>query len=269
MFKDGYSFPHPVLGVGDDIEGEFNVSLSISRSEEKQSVYLTDISFEVDNCYINALIDSGTAEYLLKLYCGSTFQTWVYRNPKSLSIPETQLANRLELQALIVSKAELTNYSDSSFHPQFGDTVFSVGKNEVIGISGKRIIPINKLDEKLGLGNLFSFRPHKEPNLPMQVDTSNHKIEIIYPLAEDGGSPPSYLFKKQPWTAYNIFILPALEKAFLHIMENSEEAKSWEWFSILDNLLPENDREDDPQVNAQQVLEGALPVIRAYQEFQD
>lgn len=230
MFTEGYSYPHPVLGVEDDIAGEFNVTLQIARNSLQRKLKFHNITTNITNEYVKGLVNSGGAGILIKVYCASTFKTWTILDPgESFELDENDLVNKAEVQVYIVAKKEITDYQDSSFHSHFSGVTFSVGGYEVLAVSGKVTLPIEKRHEKLGLGNIFKFFAH-EAGKPMTFSYDQDKIHIMYPIADNGEHPPNWLFNMTPWSAYNLFIIPALAGAFSLIESNDkEDAENYEW----------------------------------------
>ncbi len=265
MFTEGYSFPHPVLGNEDDMSGEFNVSFHVVRTDDRR-IQFSDVSVEITNPYIMRQVEEGKAKCLVKVYCSSTLSTWVFAAAGSFDINEDELINKAEIQAFIITQSEISNYSNVTFNSQYGDEFFSVSKNEVIGISGKVTIQIPKVSEKLGLGNIFKFYAH-ETQKPIEFEYHHDKIHINYPVTENGDHPPNMLFSNSPWTAFNIFIVPALSEALRYAEEDPDDSSQWEWYSVVDQLLPSELRKGNNFADAQRILQKGLPVLLAYNEL--
>lgn len=265
MFTEGYSFPHPVLGNEDDISGEFNISFDINRNENRKIVF-ENISVEIINAYINQQIEKGKATWFIKIYCSSTLKTWMLTGSDKFEINEDDVANKIEVQFFIITQSEISDYSHTSFNSQYSGEVFSLNKNEVIGISGKVTIPIPKVNEKLGLGNIFKFNYH-EQSKPIEFEYHHDKIFINYPVTKKGEHPPNMLFSTSPWAAYNIFIVPALAEALTYIDNEPEDASKWDWYSVVDELMPEDKRTGNNFADAQTFLQTELPVLLAYNEL--
>jgi hypothetical protein len=265
MFTEGYSFPHPVLGNEDDISGEFNLNLDVLRSESRKIVF-ENISFDITNPYIKSLIENDIAKCFIKVYCSSTLTTWMFNLDEKYEINEDDIINKAEVQAFIISKSEITNYRDVTFNLQYGTEVFSLNKNEVIGISGKVVLQIPKVNERLGLGNIFKFNSH-EKEKPIEFEFHHDKIFINYPVTQKEEHPPNLLFSTSPWTAFNIFIVPALAEALRYIKNEPVEARNWDWFSVIDILLPDHQRTEDHFADAQRIIQKELPVLLAYNEL--
>mgnify|MGYP001194186654 CR=1 FL=1 len=265
MFTEGYSFPHPVLGNEDDISGEFNISLEVNRGDNRKIIF-ENIVVDITNPYIKQQIDSGLANWFMKIYCSSTLSTWMFEAKDKFEINEDDLINKADIQVFIITKSDIPNYSDSTFNHQYGSEVFSLNKSEVIGISGKVSVFVPKVNEKLGLGNIFKFNYH-EKEKPIEFEHHHDKIFINYPMTKKGEHPPNMLFSTFPWTAFNIFIVPALSEALRRIEDDLEEASRWEWFSVVDQLLPEDERTGDNFADSQRILQKELPILLAYNEL--
>lgn len=268
MFTEGFSFPHPVLGLDDDISGSFSTTIQLKRTKSRMIVF-HDIQHEISNDYIKSLIHDEHADILIKLYCSSTFKTWTLTNPgSSFEIDENDLCNKVEIQVFVATRKSISSYSHTTFNSHYSNYTFSLEGKEVIAVSGKIILPIEKVDEKLGLGNIFRFMAHENEEAPICFQYLQNKIHIIYPKAKNGSHPPNLLFKTAPWTAYNLFILPALSGAFQFIKDGDrEDVESYEWFTVISNLFPEDKWEDDPYVNAQLLLRKQLPILNVLSEL--
>ena len=263
MFTEGYSFPHPVLGNEDDIEGEFNVEARVFRSTDRKIV-IERKQLEMTNAYLGTLIDAGFADYYLRVFCSSTLSTWMVPFKERFEIHEDEIANQVEIQFYVIAKGVIENFKDLSFNSQYGEEKFTLVSNEVLAISGKVRVPIPKTNEKLGLGNIFSWCSHSSDK-PIDFQCVEDKIRISYPVTQAGGHPPNMLFSvpKYRWTAYNIFAVPALAYALEQMKTNAEESSKWEWYMVLDGLLPESSRSENYFSDAQLILGSSLPSILA------
>jgi len=263
-------FPHPVLGLFDDISGRMSLEIEVERSQVTKSIIFRISQNKIDNEYFKRLIADGKASILFKVYCSSTFKTFNFLNPLShFEISENEICNKVDIEPLIISTQNVTDYSDPSFNPEFDNQRFDLNKFDIIGVLGKVSIPIDQKYEKLGIGNLFVFEPNDDYTKPLSFVLNLDKIYIKYPPTKEGEHPPNGMFHKNPWTAFNIFILPALSEAF-RIIQNPdqvEDVKELEWYQIINDLLPEPERDNDPIVNAQLILNREIPLLKAYDEL--
>lgn len=270
MKTDNTSFPHPVLGLSDDVEGNFSLGINIERIKDDKAIQFVVSNIVIDNPYFNSLIERNIAGIVYKVYCSSTFKTWTFKNVKEIfKIPEDEICNKVEIQPLIVALSDIERYTDESFNPEFDDCVFSVKKHEIIGLLGSITIPIDKDYEKLSLGNIFNFSPEEDCKKPCSFEFRTDKITIRYPVTINGDHPPTGLFHKSPWAAYNIFIIPALTEAFRIMSDDDQKGdfESLDWYFVLNSLLPEDQRDNDPYRNAQLLLDNDIPVLKAFDEL--
>ncbi len=265
MFSEGYSFPHPVLGNARDINGEFNIEMEISRTNDRKILF-KNITVGITNSYIESLINNGNANCFLKIHCSSTFSTWIFDTKSKIEIDENEVANKIEIQFFVITQKEISRYADVSFNQQYGNEIFSLNKNEVIAISGKETILIPKVNEKLGLANIFKFNSH-QPDTPIMFQFMQDKIHINYPETAKGEHPPNQMFSAAPWTAFNIFIVPALAEALKFIDSDLDVASRYEWFTVIDHLLPGSERSKDFFSDAQKILQTDMPVLLSYSEL--
>jgi hypothetical protein len=270
MTTDNISFPHPVLGLSDDIEGSFSLDINVERNKENKTIEFIVSNVIVDNYYFSSLIENKIANIILKIYCSSTFKTWSFKNiHEKIEIPEDDLCNKVDVEVLIVAFQDINNYQDESFNQEFGSHLFTINKYEVIGILGKNTIPIDKNYEKLGIGNIFDFSPEDDASKPCSFEFRTDKIIVKYPVTINGDDPPNGLFHKSPWSAYNMLIVPALTEAFRNMADTNKRAdfEDKDWYFVLSTLLPEDERDDEPYANAQLILNKQIPLLKAYEEL--
>ena len=269
MFTEGFSFPHPVLGLDDDMQGIFNYSLEIKRNANDRRIKFYNLKYEITNDYIRNLVEEGKAGILIKIYCSSTFKTWTFIDPvNNFEIEENDLFNKIDINILIITKNQISEYSDKSFHPQFSGHTFTINPKEILAITGNMTMKIDKVNEKLGLGNIFKF-DKLDIDKPIQFLCNQDKIHIQCPVTFEGEYPPSLYFNNLPWTAYQMFIIPALAEAFRFASEKEDEAKDFEWYTVISNLLPTDKWLHDPFSNAQLVLNKGIPILDAYNQLKE
>ncbi len=149
-------FPHPVLGLSDDITGNMILEIEVERNQIDKTIVFKILKSEINNAYFKNLIEEGEASILFKVYCSSTFKTFNFLNvSEEFKINENEICNKIEIEPFIISSFNKADYSDQSFNAEFDSQNFEVNKYDVIGILGKITIPINQRYEKLGIGNLF------------------------------------------------------------------------------------------------------------------
>jgi hypothetical protein len=267
MTNNNFSYPHPVLGNEDDMSGIFELTMTIRRNDDRM-IELHSFEATITNEYINSLILNHKAVLLLKIYCSSTLYTRVEQlNTFSILIDENDIAGTLEVSPYIVANCDIGPYYHTTFHSDYGDQSFEINKNEILGIGGKTSISIPKSNEKLGMGNIFSFSAGNI-NEPISFSFESDQIKIVYPIAADNTAIANFLFNRFPWIAYNILIVPALAEAFKHMDIDENYYSGYEWFTVLNQMMPKGVRRyDEHFLNAQTVLGLTPPLVNAYNEI--
>lgn len=263
-------FPHPVLGLSDDVSGEIKIMIEIERNQLNKSIVFKIIESKIENIYFETLIAENKASLLFNVYCSSTFKTFNFLNPASFfEINENEICNRVEIEPFIISNNSNDSYFDETFNPEFDNQTFDLNKYDIIGVLGKITIPLHHEYEKLGIGNLFVFEPNDDYTKPLSFSMTLDKIYVKYPPTKEEEHPPNAMFHKNPWAAFNIFIVPALAEAFRIIQnpEKAEDVKELEWYRIITDLLPESERDTDPFINAQLIINKDIPLLKAYEEL--
>ena len=74
------SFPHPVLGFNEDIDGEFELSIRVTIDGTNRKFEL-NAEVDISNPYIASLWESGTLKCLLKVTCSSTMSVQIFEIP--------------------------------------------------------------------------------------------------------------------------------------------------------------------------------------------
>jgi hypothetical protein len=217
------SWPHPVLGNSDDIEGSFHVK--ISGTIKDQVISLKSENIEINNDYFKSLIDDDKAAILFKLTCSSTLYSDQFENNLDTTINCSLISNRLNIDVLIVAKEDIDNYSDDSFHEdtRLGNNlgVFKVFKGSIIGDAGSISFPLNN-EYRKGIAGIIEFQ-EADSDEPISIDADGSKIIVKYPDSPNRQNMITTFTtgrKEYINTFLNLFVLPALSEAFRILIES-------------------------------------------------
>jgi hypothetical protein len=70
MKVSGYSFPHPVLGLGDDIDGYCDASFLIDYDDANK--YIITVNYVLDNATLSMLLSEKKTKYVCEISCSTT-----------------------------------------------------------------------------------------------------------------------------------------------------------------------------------------------------
>ena len=110
------SYPHPVLGLTSDMDGQFDLQCEIEQNQEERTL-IFHFDFEVTNEYVSELIKSRKCACVVLVTCSSTMMAWsVLDLSVPFSISEDDISGKLEIEPSIIALQCLTDYSDVSFN---------------------------------------------------------------------------------------------------------------------------------------------------------
>jgi hypothetical protein len=240
-----FAYPYPVLGSDDNIEGEFNISLKIQRSESK-TVIVKVGKIEIENDEISSMLEKEECRIIFRIYCGSTFysESFVLQENTEIELPEDMLVNKVEAEVLIVLNKSII-YKLESFKDEFAGMSFNLNRNDVIGVTDVLKWDVPRAYEKLASNSIFKFTMRTKESDPAEkalvtFSFDNDDIHVIYPYHEDI-DPLSALFRKNMYTAYWSVIIPALSEGYRLVITEDEEEKSeyenYRWFHYLEQVM--------------------------------
>ena len=235
-------YPHPVLGIMDDIDGGFSCNLSV---ESNKDLIVLKPSFTLSNNDLEKLIYSGDAKICVHIYCRGTMFRESYEIKDIVSdeikINSTDLNGETEVDFLICSNKDLSDYKNSFANPIYGQYKFQLEKGDILAYGGKGKFFANKSPEQLkAISSIMRIKKGKLKNGPFYNEYDD-KFIIVY-LSENDFE--SYLelkeHKKFINTLHASIVLPALLEAiyFMKLDDlGSNEFKESEWFKIIEKNL--------------------------------
>lgn len=266
MKYENRNYPHPVLGSGTDIDGEFFTSLTVKSNTE--STILNPI-VTLNNMTLEALIDSGDASYMMQVYCRGTMyrESFQIKDPisDSFKISTEVLSGETEVDFFICAEKILKNYINSDSSSTFEKATFNIQKGYILAYGGKGTFYANKSPERLKAISSFmrikngdfeigAFKLDLSENKFITIELSKKDYEMYHMLKSDSIN----------WGVLHASIVfPALvEVAYLIGDDNSgiSDMKDTQWYTILFKIL-EKSKGNSLLEKVQNILD--LPLNRA------
>jgi hypothetical protein len=263
MRKLSKGYPHPVLGIDDDIVGEFKVRVEISYQEIEKALAIS-LSYELINSDLENLMIANKAELVATVYCPSTMTTWT-TNTASIFVPKDALRDKFVLNAVIVANDRLVEYSSDTFADIFEGLSFTVEKGGILADGGQQSFFLDDLEENRSMNSLFHFVPLTNQDI-VDYSFDSNRITIRTPVGLAGEKIHARIFNLCRWAGYFAFAQPALTAAFAYLKENPEVESEWKWAETLVRLCPHYEN-DEPHVSAQYVLGDTNPVENLFLEL--
>jgi len=236
-FNNEYSFPHPVLGIGDDIRGSASVVVDNDEDSDPDN-YIVTARYELDNPGIHQLLAEEKAEFICELSCTGAF----FRTSKTSSsftqimhIPKNAVRDEVEMLFLIVASDDILRYTNPDVHPDFAGYAFDLQKGDVLAYIGESSFIAGIAFQKLkAVSSFMEIIKGDQTNGETIVLLDTPKIQIQLPSEDyQRYSAPSIVNNKEYAAIFHAgIVLPALIHA-LHQMINSESFNDYAWAKIV------------------------------------
>lgn len=239
-------FPYPVLSpYGDDYIGSsFDVTVNAKIEGYDLSIefeaHLTDIG-------LMELIRKNQVAIVYHIECANTgFRTTIETTEQNCKyvVPFKKLRDLIEINSFLVATAEIDNYSNDNFNPDYGKASFQISQGCVLALA-KEVdtrIPKKLTDLKENDDPFVVIVPSKEDGLKtVSVDLESDKIRIVVPemvaakykaLQQTGELRPILV---------SMYIVPALFQGLqrLSLLEDYEldDYNKYLWVQSLEDVL--------------------------------
>lgn len=260
------SYPHPVLGNGDDVPGAA-FQATFEYSSDPQFYYIA-VSAACSSMTLTKLIAKKSACYTVHVECSNTLFRKAFdffEESTRIQIPACELNDAVEVNAFIRAVADLPMYNIADAHEDYGDTVFHARPGDILAIGEGQVFDAeNSFDSLRKVGSIMVIEQSGEAgDHPMKVDFNSDKIRIL--LCMNDFKAYSKLKTVPVLTSHltTTIVLPVLLEALHYVKEDSEGLQANKWFRSLERRIEilELQSEEDTLAKAQKLLD--MPIRRA------
>ena len=182
MNINNITFPHPILGISDSIDSQFEFSTLEIKSNA--DFYEVTVRFSHDNYDLQNLISSEKAEYYCEVTCTNTVFRQIFTNKnKSITfkIPKKKVKGKVEFTCLLVATEDIANYSNANVHPDYRGYTFDIDKGDILAYFGESSFNANIQYEKLKAVSSFMEIVENGSETFTIIDLEKNKIEVQLP----------------------------------------------------------------------------------------
>lgn len=181
MKNNGICFPHPVMGIGDDILPHPSVTAS---KLESPAHYNFRFEFGIENDEILELIKTGKAVYACEVTCSTTFLRRIFTSQEPIiefAIGRREVAKRIEFEFSVTAIDCIPEYTNKAFHPDFQGFKFNIEPGDVLALFKSAYHDVEIQYDRLRSATSFMKIVHgtDENNVIYNID--RQKIEIQLP----------------------------------------------------------------------------------------
>jgi hypothetical protein len=236
MRIDKLSLPHPVLGLGDDVNGFYRASPAVKLGRQNISVI---INHGVSNKTIESLLNEKAAAFCTEINCPQTFYRKAFLTTESsqiIEIPSDELRNKTEINFYIVAAKDISGYSVDGANEDYRGFTFEIEKGDVLGYGGRTFfIAAKRWEDIKALSSLMVIKKSEREKGPFEVDLNSDKI-VVYLSEQDFN-----IFRRASRHGFDsIFhssiVVPVLMHALNQMMGDDEGNlfENHKWYQILE-----------------------------------
>jgi hypothetical protein len=264
MRTSSISYPYPVIGNENDVEGRFMVT-KFQRTSEPDTITL-EYKFEVTNDTLRQFIEDGKAIFSMQIECSTTFFRYIFTSDKysgTIQIPSIRLRERVIVRFYVCANQDIPDYLPSGSHPDYAGVGFEIEKADVLAVAGYTSFNAEKTFDPLNapLDSLFRIRQGDQKGR-IEAEFDQDKIVIVIPK-EDFKPYTDVLNRKLFDNIHATVVYPVLVEALNHMKSSPSDFESYTWFErIMDICIQRQYDITDPLITAQQIL--GNPVGRSF-----
>lgn len=259
-------YPHPVIGIADDVDGTFEVELKVSSNSKFIAISPT---FKVTNADLKSHIMEGTVLFTSHIYCRGTMYREVFKTqkniPDAIKIPSNRLNGEVEVDFFLCADKNIGNYCNKGFSNDYRGFTFAIDKGDILGYGGKGKFYANKSPEELkSISALMKINSTGKNSHAMFNDYDGDKITIMLCQEDYENYQTVRKGKDSFWSnlLLSSIVLPALTEA-IHFLKDdmARDFSKNRWYTILTELV-KNSKENNKLKIAQNILD--LPNNRLF-----
>lgn len=243
------SFPHPVLGIQDDVSGKFEVALSWSCD---RAFYYLHPLFDIQNTTLEDLLRQGKAIFLVHIECSNTFFnnsfTSIEKSP-TIKITAEDLRDEVEVSFYFCANSNIPDYKIHGSHRDYESQVFNIETGDILAYGGKtRFMAVKNYESLKAVSSIMEIKKGGYEIGLAKVKYNESKIELIlsredFRIYNENKNDENFntLF-------HTSLVLPVLYKALHYIQMDEPDYASLKWFNVLKTRLDdENLSVDDDE----------------------
>jgi len=241
--NDNLSFPHPVLGIKDDVLGEYEVDCGIKLGKEEISIVIKHI---LRNGTLEKMIDDKLAVFCVEAVCPRTMyrESFLSSNmTHTIKIKSSDVRDKVELNFYINALKDIPKYELKEANPDYAGFYFEIEKGDILAYGGNTFFIAEKTWEALQtVSSFMELRRYDKKTGPVVLNLLSEKI--IIQISED-----DYLKYKKIQCVESLspifhssIVLTTLLYALSEMMVNSEFYKDYKWYQVLDFRINNDER---------------------------
>lgn len=274
------SLPHPILGIKDDIVGNFTIDPIVELYVDRIDISLNN---KVSNITLEKMLNNKTCAYCIEVSCQNTLyrKSFVFfENNSQITIASHDFFGKVDVQVFIVATCAIENYSPDGTNSDYYGYKFKLVKGDVMGFGGVFSFIAEKNWRNLKKLTSFIVIEKNEiiENGPVEYDLSGDRIVIKVSKEDYTKSKNLQGYPHIPEIFHSAIIYPALLHAVTAMFFDQESYEGNKWCDYIGQII-ESDEElksinrNDPDsavIATQSILKNPLSrTLRAVEQMED
>lgn len=250
------SYPYPVLGNSDDLQGTFEPTLECTPDDD---LYTLDIIMGLNHSTIAEKILDRNATYSVEIVCRKTFyrRTILTHEPGlSVSIPSEQLRDLVEVSFDVVALREASDYLPAGTHPDLAGDPFTLEPGDVIATGGTASFVADPAFDPMHNSAASFVKIHKVPSQEEAMSVDYEGDFLVIGLSSSAFD--DYLKAREfaPEVVHAAVVLPVLVAALEQIDNGETDFAGYGWFDRLQEMRSTRGLTEETPLRAAQDLLG-------------
>lgn len=224
MERSKVSFPHPVLGNGDDISSG-KISPDVSYEIRDESIRLSIDQLTTAHPDFDSLIVDGDAFWHFRIQCSRTYMREnFFSNDVAFEVRLNgdDYEGMVAVEVSIVTSKSIPKYRPSGIHDDYGDEVFRLCAGEVIGVGPTYSFHVDKIYDplKAPVSSIMRITEGIHNDGPFSLTLDDDLI--IVKLSKADWHEYDGVRDRMPTIIHSAIVFPALAEAITKIDENPD-----------------------------------------------
>ena len=260
-------YPYPVLSYFSDDYNDHTFKSEISYEVENGMLNLK-IDLELTSETLKELINENKAIFVAHIECKNTRYRKKYTtntNQFNIAISQEEINDDVEVLLMIVSKANVNDFTSEEFNEDFQGIEFTIEKGDILAIDTNKIINVQKDDDGLKkTPSIFSISALDNNKESLNWEAGTDKILII--LSKDNFEKYKSINNNPKFKSVlaSLIVLPVITEIICNFEDLEEDYEDTRWFRVLEKQLrkagvnTENMGSGQAVAIAQKILPGLL-----------
>ena len=264
MAANNISYPHPVLGNGDDI-AIGNVSPDVEYEISDEVIHLSIENLATGHSEIDDMVEANLACWHLRIQCSRTYMRQSFllgSGEQKITLNGQDYEGLVSIDISIVARKDIPAYQPSGIHADYENAEFSLRPGELIAVGPTYQVHIDKVYDplKAPVASLVRITEGDHKEGPLEVTLDDDLITIR--LSKTDWNEYAGIRDRAPSVIHSSIIFPVLMEAIRTVDQYSDTL----WGGRIKEILGKEGIDQSlPFIGAQKIL--ASPVSRTFGEL--